>query len=105
MTKTLLSFILIILIWIIWFRFLKINNNILKEELFYTIKSIFFITIFLIPSFFMIHNFMFEHLWNSNLYLRAYWKIAFLYFALALVISPILSFIKDLKISIWKEKM
>ena len=93
-----LIFLLFWILWIIWFRFLKINNNILREELLYTIKSIFFIVIFLIPSFFIIHHFMFEHLWESNLYLRAYWKIAFLYFAFALVISPILRFVKNIKI-------
>jgi rubredoxin/ferredoxin-NADP reductase len=92
------AFLLIWIIWIIIFRFLRINNHILKEELLYTIKSIFFIAIFLIPSFFMVHNFMFEHLWESNLYLRAYWKITFLYFALAIVITPILRFIKNVNI-------
>ncbi len=91
-------YFLYLFVWIlslIFVRYIKWINNILKEELIYTIKSIFFISIFLIPSFFIIHNFIFEHLLESNLYLRAYWKVAFLYFAFALVISPILHFINN----------
>ncbi|USN58912.1 MAG: hypothetical protein H6767_02235 [Candidatus Peribacteria bacterium] len=37
---------------------------------------------------------MLEHVGESNLYLRSYGKIAFLYFALALSMSPLLRFVK-----------
>ena len=84
-------FVWIVLLFI--FKYFNISNSVIKEELFYTIKSIVFISILLIPSFFINHFFIVEHLWSSNLYLRSYWRIAFLYFALALSISPILSFI------------
>lgn len=88
-------YLLFWIFWLILFRFIKIKNNIIREEFLYTIKSIFLLSFFLIPSFFIVHNFMFEHLWESNLYLRSYWKVAFLYFWLALVISPILKYIKN----------
>lgn len=88
-----------LLFWIIslilYNKLIRIKNNIIKEELLYTLKSIFLLSIFLIPSFFIVHNFMYEHISESNLYLRAYWKVAFLYFWLALSISPILNFIKN----------
>lgn len=89
------------LVWIFWvtfFRYIKVNNNLLREELLYTIKSIFLLSLFAIPSFFINHTFILEHLWESNLYLRSYWKISFLFFALALVVSPILKFVKNIKI-------
>ncbi len=94
-------YFLYLIIWtslLILFRFIKINNNTLREETLYTITSIFFISIFLIPSFFVNHYFLLEHLSESNLYLRSYWRIAFLYFALTLMISPILSFVKNTKV-------
>lgn len=84
--------------WLIGLRFIKFKNNILREEALYTIKSIFFLSLFLIPSFSINHNFIIEHLWESNLYLRSYWKIAFLYFALALIVSPLLKIIKNTQI-------
>lgn len=91
-------YLFISIIFIIFFKFLKIKNLVLKEELLYTIKSILLFTILVIPSFFINHNFIIEHLWESNLYLRSYWKIAFVYFALSLIISPILKFIKNVNL-------
>jgi len=82
-------------IFLILFRFLKISNNIIKEELLYSIKFIVFITVLYALSSNTVHHFIIENSWNSNLYFRAYWKVAFFYFALALIISPIVSFIKN----------
>lgn len=91
------SYLLFWIISLILYRYklIKLKNNIIREELLYTLKSIFLLSIFLIPSFFIVHNFMYEHIWESNLYLRAYWKVAFLYFWLALVVTPILKYIKN----------
>ena len=81
-----------------YFRFFKISNNTIKDEVAYFIKIIFLLSVFLLPSFFINHYFIIEHLWESSLYLRSYWKIAFLFFALALLVSPILNSFKDIKI-------
>lgn len=89
------AYLFISIFWLILFRKININNNILKDEIFYTLKSILFLSIFIIPTFFINHFFILEHIWESNLYLRSYWKIAFLFFALALLVSPILKFIKN----------
>lgn len=94
-------YFLYLITWIsllIFSRFIKINNNVLRDEVLYTVKFIFFISALIIPSFFINHSFILEHLSESNLYLRSYWRIAFLYFALALVVSPVLRFIKNIKI-------
>lgn len=87
-------------IWIIGLllvRFLKFNNPVFNDEFWYTVKQIVLITILLIPSFFINHHFLLEHLWESNLYLRSYWKISFFYFWLALSVSPVLKFVKNIK--------
>lgn len=62
------------LAFLFWYRFYKIKNPVLNRELLYTIKSILFISVLLIPSFYLIHYFILEHIDESNLYLRAYWK-------------------------------
>lgn len=79
---------------IFFFRFFKISNNTVKDEVWYTVKQILLLTLLVIPSFFINHSFMLEHLWESNLYLRSYWRIAFFYFALALCVSPLLKILK-----------
>ncbi len=94
-------YFLYLFLWIIWLfllRIFKINNDLVNEELLYTIKQVVLITLLVVPSFLINHNFLHAHLWESNLYLRSYWKIAFVFFALALSISPILKFIKNSKL-------
>ncbi len=86
------------LLWIILlilFKFIKISNKIIKEEIIYTIKFIIYIIILYAISSNIIHHFVIANWWANNLYFRAYWKVAFLYFALALLVSPIVSFIKN----------
>jgi len=90
-----LIYFIIWLLGLLLSKFIIIKNNILKEELIYTFKFIFITSLFLSISFFINHTFIVENIWQSNLELRSYWRIAFLYFALALVISPILKFIKN----------
>lgn len=99
-TYTLIYYVYLFISIILFFllRFFNISNTILKDEVNYTIKLIFLLSVFTLPSFFINHFFIAEHLWESNLYLRSYWKIAFIYFALALLVSPVLKFIKREKI-------
>lgn len=80
---------------LIWLRFLKLRNSFFKEEVLYTIKSLVYLSIFIFPALLINHHFIIEHISESNLYLRSYWRIAFLYLSLALIISPILKFIKN----------
>jgi len=85
-----------IIFWIIS----KISKNFFSKETNYIIQFILFFSILLVPWIFINHHFLAQHLWESNLYLRVYGKIAMLYFAIALIISPILQFIKNEK---WRE--
>ncbi len=72
------------------------------KELKYIAQFILFSCILLLPWFFINHHFLAEHLWENNLYLRVYWKLAMWYFAMALIISPILEFVKH---PIWREHL
>ena len=58
-------------------------------------RFIVFFIVLMIPSFIMSHYFWVEYYLESNANLRIYWKIAFIYFAFTLIISPILKFIKN----------
>jgi len=49
----------------------------------------------------MTHAFLVHDVDQTNLYLRAYGKVAFLFMALALCVSPILHFIKKEKLREW----
>lgn len=80
---------------LITLRFFESQKNNLREESTYTFKFIFLFCLFLIPSFIVNYNFLLEHAWETNLFLRVYWKIALLYLGLALLITPIIGFIKD----------
>ena len=82
-------------IWLILLKFIKINNNIFREETLYTIKSIFYLSLLVVPTFFLNNNFLIENAWEANLELRIYWKLAFLYLSFALIVSPLLRFIKN----------
>jgi len=91
-------FIFSIIFRIIW----KIKKNIFLKEFNYIIQFILFACILLLPWFFLNHNFLAENLWDNNLYLRVYWKIAMFYFAMALIISPLLQFVKN---PTWKQHL
>ncbi|MDQ7023831.1 MAG: hypothetical protein Q9M97_10205 [Candidatus Gracilibacteria bacterium] len=78
------------------FRILgKIYKNKFSKEFNYIVQFILFFCILLLPGFFINHHFLLENLGENNLYLRVYGKIAMGYFAMALIISPILEFIKS----------
>jgi len=93
-----LFFITSIILTIIW----KIKKSVFSKEVKYIIQFILFTSILLLPWFFINHHFLAEHLWENNLYLRVYWKLAMWYFAVALIISPILQFVKH---TIWREHL
>jgi rubredoxin/NAD(P)H-flavin reductase len=84
-------FLLAIFFNILW-NIMKINS-----EFKYITHFILLFCILILPWIFINHHFLLEHLWENNLYLRVYWKVAMFYFALALIISPILEFIKNWK--------
>lgn len=72
----------------------KIKDNFLKSEVNYLWKFFLYFLLLVLPWIFLTHIFIIDRLWDANLYLRAYWRVAFFYFALALVVSPLLNFIK-----------
>jgi len=80
---------------LIYLRFFYNKISKYRQEYVYFFSFIFIISLFIIPSIYINHYFILEKLWNPNLYLRSYGKIAFLYFALALVVSPIISLFKN----------
>jgi len=94
----LLFFFFSIIFTIIW----KIKKSLFSSEIKYIIQFILFACILLLPWFFINHHFLAENLWDNNLYLRIYWKLAMWYFAMALIISPILQFVKH---PIWREHL
>ncbi len=94
----LIFFVLSIVFTVIW----KFKKNLFSKELNYIIQFILFACILLLPWIFINHHFLAEHLWENNLYLRVYWKLAMWYFAMALIISPILQFVKH---PIWREHL
>ncbi len=71
-----------------------------SREILYIMRFILLFSSLLLPWIFINHNFLVEHLWESNLYLRAYGKVAMWYFAMALVVSPVLQYVKK---TIWRE--
>jgi len=86
-------------LWLILFKYFKINNAIIKQEISYTIKFLFYTCVLVVPAVWMVHYFILWTLWGTGLYLRSYWKVAFVYLVFALSISPIKTFIKNKKIS------
>ena len=56
-------------------------------------------SILALPAIWLIHYFVIWNWWWESLYLRVYGKVAFLYLTLALSIAPIVSFVKNKKIS------
>jgi len=84
-------------LWLIVFKYLKIKNNTIKQELLSSLQFIFYTCVFIIPAVWLVHYFILWTLWGTGLYLRSYGKVAFIYLVLALSISPIKSFIKNKK--------
>jgi ferredoxin-NADP reductase/rubredoxin len=60
----------------------------------YTFESILYLSFWAFFGSIIAHYFILEHIHEANLYLRAYGKVAFFYFAWALMVSPVLHFIK-----------
>jgi len=79
----------------------RFSDKTLESELIYTLRSIFLFVIFFLPAVWGIHFFLANHIGETNLYLRAYGKIAFIFLALALSVSPILEFVKDTRKREW----
>jgi rubredoxin/ferredoxin-NADP reductase/DMSO/TMAO reductase YedYZ heme-binding membrane subunit len=73
---------------------LKIKDNTLKSEVYYLWKFFLYFLLLILPWIYLNHTFIVERLSEVNLYLRSYWRVAFFYFALALVVSPFLNFVK-----------
>ncbi len=80
----------------------KIKKEYFSQEEKYTIQFVLFFCILLIPGIIMNHNFLLDNIMGENLYLRVYGRIAFLYFTLALLMSPLASFISH---PIWKQHL
>lgn len=79
----------------------KFLKSAFHAECIYTLKSIFLLTLFSLPAGIIIHFFLLSHWGESNLYLRAYGKIAFLFLTLSLSVSPLLHYIKQEKVREW----
>ena len=92
-------YLLLSFIWLLIFKRLKFKNALIKQEWFSTFQFIFHTSVLVLPAVWLVHYFILWTLWGTWLYLRSYGKVAFLYLVLALSISPILTFIKNKKIS------
>jgi len=86
------TFFILSFIWLILSK--EKNKN-------YFFKEMFLLSLLFLLSSIFVNNFVIEHLKEENLFLRAYGQIAFIFFAWALSISPI---IKILNIQNWKIK-
>lgn len=86
-------------LWLLIFRRLKFKNAIIKQERFSTFQFIFYTSILVLPAVWLVHYFILSTLWGTWLYLRSYGKVAFVYLVLALSVSPIMTFVKNKKIS------
>ncbi len=86
-------------LWLTLLKYIKIENKKIKQELFSSIQFIFHICVLALPAILLVHYFIIWKWWWTSLYFRAYGKVAFLYLVLALSISPIVSFVKNKKIS------
>ena len=86
-------------LWLILFKRFKFKNPLIKQEWFSTLQFILYTCVLILPAVWLVHYFILWTLWGTGLYLRSYGKVAFLYLVLALSISPILTFVKNKKIS------
>ena len=86
-------------IWLLVCKRLKFKNVLIKQEWFSTFQFIFLMCILVLPAVWLVHYFILWTLWGTWLYLRSYGKVAFLYLVLALSVSPILTFVKNKKLS------
>lgn len=86
-------------VWLLIFRRFTFKNVFIKQERLSTLQFLFHICILFLPAAILTHYFILWTLWGTGLYLRSYGKIAFLYLVLALSISPLITFIKNTKIS------
>ncbi len=85
--------------WLFFFKRIKFKNAIIKQERFSSLQFIVYTCILILPAVWLVHYFILWTLGGTGLYLRAYGKVAFLYLVFALSISPILTFVKNKKIS------
>ncbi len=92
-------YLLASIVWLLLFKHLKSKNILIKQEIYSTLQFIFHICVLVLPAVWLVHYFILATIGGTGLYLRAYGKIAFLYLVLALSISPLLTFIKNKKIS------
>ncbi|EKD25215.1 MAG: hypothetical protein ACD_80C00102G0007 [uncultured bacterium (gcode 4)] len=92
-------YLLVSLIWLLIFKRFKFKILVIKHEWFSTIQFIFYTCILVLPAAWLVHYFILWSLWGTGLYLRSYGKVAFVYLVLSLSISPLLTFIKNKKIS------
>lgn len=82
---------------LIFLRKYNTKNIDIKNEIIYTFKSIFFLYLFLIIWFFISQ----EYLTQNRLMLtetKLSWNLSFLFLVLGLLVSPILTFVKNIKI-------
>ncbi len=97
-----LDFILFILYfiisiwWLIFLRFFQIKDTSLKNNFKHTFKSILFLYIFLIVWFFISQDFLIQNR-DTLTETKLSWNLAFLFLSFWLLVSPILTFIKDIK--------
>ena len=92
-------YFLVAAVWLLFFKRLKFKNALIKQERFSTLQFIVYTCVLILPAIWLVHYFILWTLWWTGLYLRAYGKVAFLYLVFALSISPILTFVKNKKIS------
>ena len=85
--------------WLFFFKRIKFKNALIKQERFSALQFVLYICVLILPAVWLVHYFILWTLGGTGLYLRAYGKVAFLYLIFALSISPILTFIKNKKIS------
>lgn len=90
-------YLVISILWLIFTKFYLIRDKIIKNELNYTFKSIFFLYLFLIIWFFISQEYLIQ---NRTMLTetKLSWNLSFIFLSLWLLISPILTFIKTIKI-------
>ena len=94
-----LAYLVLSTVWLLIYKRLHFKNAIIKQEIFSTIQFIFLICLLFLVGVRLSHYFILGTLWGTGLYFRAYGKIAFVFLVFALSISPLLTFVKNKKVS------
>lgn len=94
-------FMYLIVSWIglVMLKYLKIKNPNIKRELTSSLQFMLYSSLLAIPGIILVHAFFLAHVGQADLVIRGYGRVAFFYLVLALCISPLLTRVKNRKVS------